>query len=153
MGTSGGEIRPLLLVDTQDRMEALLAQEGQMGKGAERAIPHEPVPWTPRRMKGRHLGHVMGVPGGGAHLQQEACAGMKQGEHMGHGEPTSRPLSAGLAKLLLEFRRIEHRETGPVDQEGAVAPPPPLLLGRLSQTAAVRRSNCSKKTSGKRVRA
>ena len=102
-----------------------------MGKGAERAIPHEHVPRAQRRMERRHLGHVVGVPGSREHLQQEARAGMKQGEQVGHGEPTPRALPTGLAKVLLQFRRIGHRETGPVDQEGAVAPPPPLVVGRL----------------------
>jgi len=112
-------------------MEILLAQEGEMGKGAERAIPYEHVPRAPPRMERRHLGHVVGVPGGHEHLQQESGAGMKQGEQMGHGEPTPRTLPTGLAKRLLEFRCIGHRETRPVDQERAVAPPPPLVVGRL----------------------
>ena len=50
---------------------------------------------------------------------------------MRHREPTPRALPAGLAKGLLQFRGVGHRETGPVDQERAVAPPPPLVVGRL----------------------
>src|SRR2546427_6788028 len=56
---------------------------------------------------------------------------MKQGEQVGHGEPTPWALPTGLAKVLLQFRRIGHRKTGPVDQERPVAPPPSLVVGRL----------------------
>ena len=82
-----------------------------MGKRAERPIPHEHVPRVQRRMECSHLGHVVRVPGGREHLQQEARAGMKEGEHVGHREPTPRSLPTGLAKVLLQFRRIWHRKT------------------------------------------
>ena len=118
-------------MDAKDGMESLLAQEGEMDKGAERAISHEHVPGSQRRMERRHLGHVVGVPGGREHLQQEARPGMKQGEQVGHGKPTPWALPTGLAKVLLQFRRIGHRKTGAVDQERPVAPPPPLVVGRL----------------------
>jgi hypothetical protein len=131
MGTRRGEIDHLPLMDTKDGMEPVLAQEGQMGQGAEGAIAHEHIPRTQRRMEGRHLRHVMGVPGSGERFQYEARAGMKQGEQMGHGEPAPRTLPAGLAKLLLEFWGIGHRETGPIDQEGAVPPPSSLVVGCL----------------------
>jgi hypothetical protein len=102
-----------------------------MGKGTEGAIAHEHVPRAQSGMERGHLRHVVRVPGGGEHLEQEAGPGMKQGEDVSHGEPTSRALPTGLAKVLLEFRRIGHRKTGAVHQERAVAPPPPLLVGRL----------------------
>ena len=99
-----------------------------MGKGTERAVPYEHVSRAQCCMECRDLGHIMGMPGSGKRLQQEARAGMKQGEQMGDGEPTPRLLPAGLPKFLLEFWRIGHRETGPVDQEGAVPPPSPLVV-------------------------
>jgi len=131
MGTRRGAIAKLPLMDTKDGMEPVLAQESQMGTGAEGAITHEDVPRTPRRMEGRHRSQVMGVPGSGERLQQEARAGMKQGEQMGHGEPAPRTLPAGLAKRLWEFWGRGHRDTRPIDQEGAVPPPSSLVMGCL----------------------
>jgi hypothetical protein len=118
-------------MDAKDGMQALLAQEGQMGKGTERTVSHEPVLWAQRRMERRDLGHVVGVPGSREHLQQEARPRMKEGEQVSHGEPTPRTLPARLAKVRLQVRRIGHRKTGPVDQECPVAPPPALIVGRL----------------------
>ena len=82
-------------------------------------------------MERRHLGHVVGVPGGREDLQQEACAGMKQGEQVCHGEATPRALPMRLAKVLLQFGRIGHRKTGAIDEERPVASPPPLVVGGL----------------------
>ena len=140
-------------MDAQDGMQSLLTQEGQMGKGAARAVSHEHILWAPRRMERRDLGHVMGVPGSREHVQQEACARMKQGEQMGHGEPTPRALPAGWAKGLLPFRRIGPRDTGPVDEAGTVPRHCPSSCVVWSHTAAVRRSHCCQTTSGNRGRA
>lgn len=118
-------------MDAQDGREPLLAQEGAMSKGAKRAIPHEHVPRAQGGMERRHLGHVVGVPGRDEHLQQETRAGMQQSEQVGHGESTPRALSAGVAKILWQYWHLGPRETGPIDQEGPVAPPPPLIVGRL----------------------
>jgi hypothetical protein len=118
-------------MDAQDGMEPLLAQQGEMDKGAERAIADEHSARAQRRRERRHLGHIMRVPGGRKGLQQEARPGMKQGEQVGHGNPTPRALSTGLAKVLLPFWRIGHRKTGPIDQERPVASPPSLVVGRL----------------------
>ena len=131
MVAGGREIHNLLLMHAKDGMEPLLAQQGEMDKGAERAISYEHVARAQRRMERRHLGHIMRVPGGHEGLQQEARPSMKQGEQVGHREPTPRALPTRLAKGLLPFRRIGHRETGAVDSEGPVAPPPPLVVRRL----------------------
>ena len=115
----------------KDGMESLLAQEGEMGKGAERAITDEHISWVQRRMERRHLSHIVRVPGSREDFQEEACPRMKEGKQMGYREPTPWALPIGLAKVCLQFGRIGHRKTGAVDQECAVAPPPPLILGCL----------------------
>ena len=124
-------IHNLPLMDAQDGVQVLLTQERQMDKGAERPIPHEHVPRAQRRMERRDLGHVVGVPRGRTHLQQEARPGMKQGEQVSHGEPTPRALPTRLAEVFLQCRRIGHRKTRPIDQERAVPSPPSLVVGHV----------------------
>ena len=46
MGAGGGEIHNLLLMDAKDGMVSLLAQQGEMDKGAERAISYEHISRT-----------------------------------------------------------------------------------------------------------
>ena len=116
-------------MDTKDAMEILLAEKGQMGKGTERPIPHEHVARAPRRMARSDLGPIVWVPGGGEGFEQKARPRLKEGEQVGHGEPTPWALSTRLAKVLWEFRRIGPRKTGPVDEERPVASPPSLVIG------------------------
>ena len=82
-------------------------------------------------MERSHRGHVVGVPGGHEPREQEARPSMNEGEQVGHGAPTPRALPPGLAHVLVQFRCIGHRKPGPVDQERAVASPPPLVGGPL----------------------
>jgi hypothetical protein len=131
VGAGGWEIHNLLLMDTQDGVEALLAQQGEMNKGAERAISYEHISRAQRRMERCDLSHVMGVPRGCEHFQQEARPGMKQGEQVGHRDPTPWARPVRLAKVLLQLGCIRHRKTRPVDQERPVASPPPLVVGCL----------------------
>jgi len=46
----------------KDGMEPLLAQEGEMDKGAACAISYEHLSRAHRLMERRHLGHIMRVP-------------------------------------------------------------------------------------------
>ena len=50
VGTLGSEIDHLLVMDTKEGMESLAVQERQMGKGAERTVPHEHVLRTQQQM-------------------------------------------------------------------------------------------------------
>jgi hypothetical protein len=102
-----------------------------MGDRAARAIAHEPVLWAPHRMERRDLRHLMGVPRGRAPRQQEARAGMQQGEQVRHRAPPPRALPAGWAKGRVQVRRIGQRATGAIDEEGTVPQPPPLVGRRL----------------------
>jgi hypothetical protein len=121
----------VFLVHAEEGVEILLTEEGQMGKGAERAIPSKHVSRPQRRMQCGDARHVVSVPGIRDNVHEEPGPRVKQGEEMRHRDPTARALPPWLAKVLLEFWGIRHRETRPVHQEGAVTPPPPLVLGRL----------------------
>jgi len=101
VGMSGGDIHNLLLMYTQDGMECRLAQERQMGKGAERPIPHEDIARAQGCMDCSNLGPGVGVPGGGEDLAQEARPRMKQGAQVGDRTPTPRALPRVANSALL----------------------------------------------------
>ena len=80
------------------------------------------------------LGHVVRAQRGGDHALQEACAGMEQGEHVGHRKTTALLLFAGLAEAFLQFGRIGHRKAGTVEQPSAMPKPAPGSLLLAEQT-------------------
>ena len=100
---------------------------------------HQHVSGMQFRVQGNDLGHIMGAQGSGEHAEHHASASMKQRQEMGHGEPTSRHLLAGLAKMLLQGGGIGHGKTGTIDPKGAMAQPVSLIkrlgLHRVTDSA------------------
>jgi hypothetical protein len=130
-----GEIYQLLLMEPYYRMEVLLVQERQMGKGAEPAIGHEHVAGLSGRMPMAHMGHVVRVARRRQDLQEEPRPRMKQSEEVPDREPTPRLLPWRGTTGGLELWSIGHGKPGPIHQEGAVAVPASFLLGYLIQGA------------------
>jgi hypothetical protein len=77
VGTRRREIHNLFLVHAKKGMEVLLTQERQMGKGAERTIPHEDIAWPQRRMYRGDAGHVVRMPGIHDDLHEEPGSRVK----------------------------------------------------------------------------
>jgi hypothetical protein len=63
-------------------------------------------------------------------------ARMAQPQEGRHGKAAPRPLCYGLAKRLLEGRRIGHGAARAIDQEGAMPIPPAVVQGRALHGAA-----------------
>ena len=62
-------------------------------------------------MEPGHLGEIMGAQGRAQPLQDQACAGVKQGQEVGHRKATTGLLAAELPKVLLQLGGIGHGET------------------------------------------
>jgi hypothetical protein len=64
MGTSGGEVHDVLLMDAEHGMHARLHEQGEMGIGTKAAVGHQDITGAQVRMALDDLGEIMGAQGG-----------------------------------------------------------------------------------------
>jgi hypothetical protein len=152
MGALWSEIDYLLLMHPQEGVEVLLTEERQRGTGAARAIPHEHVSGPQRRMHRGDTRHVVCVPGIRDDFHEQPGSHMTQGEEVGDWEAPARALPSWLAKVLLEFQGIGHRETRSLPRKVRCPCHRPSSWGVCSKAADVRRTNCGQTPRGNRVR-
>ena len=108
-------------------MPAGLDEEGEMGRGTEAPIGHEPVPFLSARMHGLHLGQIVGEEGRDDHRQEQTSPGMAQPQEPRDGNAAPRPLRRRLAERFLSGRSIGHGASRAIDQKGAMPVPPPCI--------------------------
>jgi len=107
------------------------AQQGQVGVRAEPPVPQADVAGLKRGMQLHDLGHVVGPERGGQDLAQQARAGVKEDQQVGHWETAARTLVAWLTEVPLQLGGIGHGATRAVHDEGSVATPAALLVDPL----------------------
>jgi hypothetical protein len=100
-----------------------------MGVGTQPPIRHEHVPWLQAGVHLLHLGQSVSQEGRDHQFQEEARARMEQPQKPSDGKAAPRPLHVRLAECVLEGRRIGHRASRAIDEEGAMAPPSPFVRG------------------------
>ena len=99
----------------------------------ESSIGHQDVA---RRQFRMHLGHlrlVVRAQRPGQQLDHQARRRVEHGQQMRLRKTAARALLTGLAKVVLQLRRVGHREAAAIDKVRAMSPP-----ARLAATALCR---------------
>ena len=124
MPASHAKTDNLLLVATKQRVHFSLTKQGQMGERRETAIGDQDIFLIQFGMHDSRVSQVVGVQRRGDQVEEQAGAGMEEGQQVSHRKTASLGLRQGLTEVRLQFRRVGHGETGTIQRPGAMAPPP-----------------------------
>ena len=87
-------------------------------------------------MHGRRVADVVSAHGRGQHLQQQACACMEQGQHVGYWKAAPFCLCGRLAEMSSQTRPVRHGKVGTVQRPGAMSAPTARRLDLGKQSVA-----------------
>jgi hypothetical protein len=104
-----------------------------MGVGAEGAVANKDVAFLQLGMKMGDLVHVVCSQRRRQDFEEEAGAGVKECEQVGHGKAATRPLVSRLAEFALQFGSIGHAEAGAVNVESSMASPAAMVVHRRAE--------------------
>jgi hypothetical protein len=131
-----GEIHHLARADAPHRVHAGMDEEGEMRVRTPPPIRPEHITGCSHRVHLLHLGAIVRQEGRDDQLEEHPGARMEQPQEVGHGNAAPQSRRCRLAKRVLEGRRIRHRASRAIAENGAMARPSACTRdGRLHRAA------------------